>query len=157
VNLAERLALRRVVVPLDGSELAERALPYGEGLAKAFHVPVLVLRTTAYPARVGNPYMPEAMVLTQELAEQELQGAATYLDTQVAQLRAAGVECSSLLVDEPGPARAILARDAGDLIVMATHGRGGFDRAVFGSVADKVARSASGPVLVVPAAEHGAA
>jgi nucleotide-binding universal stress UspA family protein len=150
-DLGGRLAVRRVVVPLDGSELAERALPYASELATAFASPVLLLRTTAYPAHIGTPYLPEVMQLTQELAEQDLQRASAYLDAQVERLRSSGIDASSLLVDEPGPARAILARDEGDLIVMSTHGRGGFDRAVFGSVTDKVVRNSEASVLVIPA------
>lgn len=150
VGLSEQLAVRRVVVPLDGSELAERALPYGSVLADAFGATVLLIRSTAYPSHIGTPYLPEVMEVTQELAEQDLREARGYLDAWVERLRARGLECSSLVVDEPGPARAILAREAGDVIVMSTHGRGGFDRAVFGSVADKVVRNAEMPVLVVP-------
>ena len=147
---SETLLVRRVVIPLDGSEVSERALPYGAALASAFAAPVLLIRTTAYPSNIGTPYLPEVMQLTQELADRELREARAYLDARAERLRAQGVDCSILLVDEPGPARAILAREEGDVIVMSTHGRGGFDRAVFGSVADKVVRNADGPVLVVP-------
>lgn len=60
------------------------------------------------------------------------------------------LEVTESVVADRGAAHAILSQADGDLVVMSTHGRTGFDRVLFGSVADKVIRGTTGAVLVIP-------
>lgn len=128
--------LKRLVVPLDGSPLAEHALPYAAALAR-----ILAARVTLLYARWSA-------VLPDETAPD--------LDAVARRLRADGVEADTHLCHMPrveDAGRAILEAASGleaGLIVMATHGRGGLGRLLYGSVADQVLRQATLPVLLVP-------
>ncbi len=120
-----------VVVPLDGSELGERALVYAKGIADRSGAPILLLRV----ARVGadEPELTESREYLRRVAAQ-LPGR---VQIEVERGRAA-----DKIVE--------LAHQSGNpLIVMSTHGRGGLHRWMTGSVADKVVRLAETPVLLV--------
>lgn len=120
-----------VVVPLDGSELSERALVYGSEIAERSGAPLLLLRI----AQIGadEPEMAEI--------REYLRGVATRIPGRV-----------QFDVERGRPAETIvrLASESGDpLIIMSTHGRGGIRRWMTGSVADEVVRTAGEPVLLV--------
>ena len=134
------LVERQVVVPLDGSELAEVALPYGAALAKQFGVPLALIRSVHVPIHGGLSGVPDVMDLSTQASQ--------YLKEQVDRLSDDGLEVTENVVAD-GAARAIISKAEGDLVVMSTHGRGGSDRVLVGSVADKVVRGATGAVLVI--------
>ena len=122
----------RILVPLDGSALAEAALPRAEALAH-------LAPSTLYLLRAAPP--------------EEEGTAASYLETVADHLRARGLVVETLTV--PGdPTEAIVweaaHRDV-DVVVMATHGRGGVGRGLLGSVADQVLHRMALPVLLVRA------
>jgi nucleotide-binding universal stress UspA family protein len=136
----------RVVVPLDGSELAERALEPAANLARAFGVHVLLLsvrqsepgaerRVQFDPAETDDPARTAALA---------------YIKTQVARLRRSGIDSYGMMLNEPDPAETIADRVRGDLLVMATHGHEGFRQTLVGTVTDKVVRAASCAVMVMP-------
>ena len=139
---AEPLAMGKVVVPLDGSQLAEAALPFGATLAKQFGAPLVLMRTVPLPRVPDLSYLPDEMALSDD--------ASSYLKEHLDRLGSDGVRVSEVVVADNGTAHAILSEAESNLVVMSTHGRTGFDRAFFGSVADKVVRGASGPVMVIP-------
>ena len=141
-QVARPLARSQVVVPLDGSELAEAALPYGAALARHFGVPLALFRAVPGPKVAGLSYVPDTIDASHR--------ASVYLKEHLERLRGDGLEVTESVVADRGPAHAILSQAAGDLVVMSTHGRTGVDRALFGSVADKVIRGATGAVLVIP-------
>lgn len=153
--------VRRIVVPLDGSPIAERALPVAASLARQFRAPVSVVR--AVDAAAVVPAAPSvfgaAPVATAEIADQiwqeaEAEANATVTNA-VAQLRGEGVEASgAMLTGSPYFAISDALRP-GDLLVLTSHGRGGVRRWLLGSVAEKLVREAPAPVLLVPAAERG--
>lgn len=124
--------ISKILVPLDGSKLAEQVLPYARLLAEAFGAEVELLRVTdpdARPPFVGQP-------------------SGDYL--KMAALRCLpGV--SYFCVESTGsPAQTIIeASRKADLIAMATHGTSGLRRWLLGSVASKVAQSATLPLLLV--------
>jgi len=123
--------IERILVPLDGSELAEVVLPYVEYLA----------------GRTGAG----VRLFTAVASEAERQEATSYLTAKRDRLREAAVE-ATLSVTPDGEAEAILAAaDAwqADLIAMSTHGRSGVMRWVFGSVADKIIHAQEVPPLLV--------
>jgi nucleotide-binding universal stress UspA family protein len=152
---------RRILVALDGSEVAERILPHVEALAEKFGSALTLLRATPGMGEVvaatgaGGGPMDGEVVDPTPIIEAERQEAAAYLDAAAADLRGKGltVDC-----DQPeGPAGELVVERArrlgADLIAMTTHGRGGLERLVFGSVADAVLRNAPCPVLLVRVSE----
>jgi len=140
---------RSILVPLDGSPFGEHALPLATALAStaaATIEAVLVHRPLISDRNLEG--LPSIEQLEQQVRAEE-QG---YLDGIAERLAAAGVQGFVQLLEGPDVGRALLAHAhaaGSDLIVMCTHGRGGFARAWLGSVADEVVRSAEIPVLLV--------
>jgi nucleotide-binding universal stress UspA family protein len=135
----------RVVVPLDGSDLAEAALPYATELASAFGASVYLLRGVTH---VGALAATHRSFNPKRLKSERMNGA-DYLAERADAVRGAGVAVEVEVLTESALAEAITARAGDGLIVLTTNGHGGLDRAVFGSVADKVVRGATCPVLVI--------
>src|SRR5690242_17314652 len=148
--------IRRVLVPLDGSERAERALPLAITVARATHSSVTLLRVIQTSAW-GGPHLGDLIapqVIT-EILEDEAGEARHYLNGVAERLRSRQIATVSTVIahGEPGTAVLETEREAGaDLVVMATHGRTGLERAAVGSVADHVLRKGQAPVLLVRAA-----
>lgn len=122
----------RILVPLDGSPLAEQAIPRAVSLAKGAraHIQVLMVHEGWSDRR--------------------------YIDTAAADIREAASVPTKGTIVHGSPAEAIVARareTGADLIVMTSHGRTGISRLWLGSVADHVVRAATIPVLVLPADE----
>ncbi len=129
-----------ILVPLDGSPLAELALPFASVLARVAGGRLFLIHAAS-----------DMAMLRRGSTELDI---AVHLDRLADRLRKSGIVTSQQVVyDEPPRAIAQVARDhQAALIVMATHGRGGIGRALYGSVADQVLRSSSVPVLLVPIA-----
>jgi nucleotide-binding universal stress UspA family protein len=149
----------KILVPLDGSQLAEIALPHAVNLAKASRAEVVLLHAVAeqekyhlmesYTIGATEDFSEKAMAKQQA----EEARAREYLAPLVEKLKAEGLTASSVTVIGP-PAETITdyARDEGvDVIVMSTHGRSGVQRWLLGSVAEKVLHGATAPVLLVRA------
>lgn len=133
-----------ILVPLDGSELAERALPYAEVLARASRCRILLLRVVpATHVILGDPMTDQAKAVRE---------AESYLADVVARLKTPQIIESAVFIGDPADS---IVEEVGlrnvDLIVMSTHGRSGLGRWVYGSVADQVMRRAMVPVLLIPA------
>lgn len=144
----------RIVVPLDGSELAERTIPVLERFGLAAGATLLLVRAVGFPHSVASPYLPHTIVENRQLVEEERSRAEAYLERVAADLAARGLKTETAVVLAEFVAHGILdhAREAAaDFIAMASHGRGGLERLLLGSVADKVVRGSDVPVLVVPA------
>jgi nucleotide-binding universal stress UspA family protein len=137
----------RIVVPLDGSELAERAIDPAIELARACRVHLLLLHILPDAGRLE--LVPSADRETERRAR-ERDEMKDYLKRQVARVRRAGAHAYGMLLAEPHPAESIADRVEGDVIVMATHGYGRMDRVLLESVTDRVVRAAVCPVIVVP-------
>ena len=149
-----------ILVPLDGSHLAEAALPPALELARKFNSKLSLAWVIQPPhlimtAANGSVY---AQLLT-EMRQQSEQDAQAYLRAHQGSLRQQGFVVQTQLTEGENVADALLEVAATldvDTIVMSTHGRGGLSRWVFGSVADKVLRHASVPVLLIRAKEETA-
>jgi nucleotide-binding universal stress UspA family protein len=151
----------RVVVPLDGSRLAEAALEEATGLTnKLGHILLVTAVDNDVPKIGGFPFYPLAgmgmaylKASQQELYESNL----AYLTQMVAKLRAQGFN-AEVDIRYGSPAEVIVhaAEDfKADLIVMSSHGRTGFSRQSLGSVAVGVLKSSKRPVFIVhPAEKH---
>lgn len=139
-----------VLVPLDGSELAERALPYAAGLVRALGGELLLVR--AAPVRASEADGINWGTSAYARGEAELEAVAE-------RLRAAGIRVQTHVALGMSAAAAILAaagEQRADLVVMSTHGRSGLGRVLYGSVADEVLRGSDVPVLLVSAGCEGA-
>ena len=140
---------RSIVVPLDGSDFAEHALPTAQSLARRHGATLHVVRVYVPVAGVyGEHAVPYDEVLDRELMER----AQEYLDGVVRRLVAdGGVRARADLLE--GPIAESIARHAAavgaDLLVMTTQGRGPLVRFWLGSVADELVRHAEIPVLIV--------
>lgn len=144
---------KRILVPLDGSELAEKALPLAATIGRQFNSELILIRMVefAYPTLLLPHLTSTTAVSMSETYEQAQEEAWFYLLEQQQKLQAEGLE-SQILLCEAVPAEGIIyaaKENSVDCIVMSTHGRGGIARWSLGSVADKVARYAACPVLLV--------
>jgi nucleotide-binding universal stress UspA family protein len=148
-------ALKSIVVPLDGSKLAERVLPRAIDLAKKLSLKIVLTRAYQIPlsAAYGGaeaPYIPNRDALLNLVREE----ASAYLEEKVNELHQNGIDKVSLILSVGSGADEIieLARSIRDnLIAMCTHGRSGVKRWALGSVTEKVVRHSADPVLVVRA------
>ena len=150
-----------ILVPLDGSELAEQALPpaleirskFGSKLILVRSVESLAQHMLQAPIIVEQPAAAAATVeLMEEVVESEHDEATKYLQGL---LRKSGEDVEAVVV-EGNPADAIseFAKQRGvGLIAMSSHGRGGLGRLVFGSVADAILRHSEVPVLLIRSKE----
>lgn len=146
------IEFKRILVPLDGTPLAERALAPATVLALKLESQIILLRALEIPTSPLPAYYPKtARNQMLEVCELMRQEAESYLKALEADLRGQGLDVRILLPDPP-PAESIIdaaAAEDVDLIAMSTHGRGGLARWAFGSVADKVAHYSSCPVLLI--------
>lgn len=139
------IRIDRILCPVDLSEISARALSHAVALARWFEAEVTVLHvdTNVLPSTGPIPVPPEPI-------------AAVQADVKRFAERAAVPEVGMVVVVDEGytsASRRIVDRAAEletDLLVMGTHGRGGFDRLVLGSTTEKVIRKVRCPVLTVP-------
>ena len=144
--------LRRIVVPLDGSPLAEAVLEPATQLGGLLGAEFILYRAVVVLPPMHLPYpavmlVPEQTEVTSVLEQQ----AAQYLDDLAKGLRARGLHVETAVEVTTDPVAALSTwseRHGADLIALATHGHGGATRLLLGSVADKLLRSASVPLFV---------
>jgi nucleotide-binding universal stress UspA family protein len=149
---------RKIMVPLDGSELAECVLPHVEAIADGCRIQDIVL------ARVVEPYepirgkayyslLPEEHKEDWKWVEEGKSAAEKYLHEIAGRLRVGGRNVETkILVGRAAETLSDLASKGGiDLVVIATHGRSGVGRWLLGSTADRIMRSSCVPVLMVRA------
>jgi nucleotide-binding universal stress UspA family protein len=136
-----------ILVPLDGSPLAEQALPYASTLARTGQARVILVRATLAHALPGL-----------DSAKDQLRGelsARDYLATVAGRLMAQGIEVET--ANPPGDAAEKILEQVRiwnpDLVVMATHGRGGLAHMIYGSVTQAVLAQSPVPVLLVRAGQ----
>lgn len=141
----------RLLVTLDGSEMGASILDLAAGVADTFDAELHLLRVVAYPVEIASPYLPHTVQMNQKIVDQARASAEEYLDGIVDDLAQRGVAATAHVVVDHQAGHTI-AQQAdeleADLVVMATHGRGGFRRTILGSTTDKVIRSVHVPVLV---------
>jgi nucleotide-binding universal stress UspA family protein len=142
---------KRLLVPLDGSGLAEIALPYAEEMARHFGSEVILVNVRT---QAEDPEKPEHRVYLSKMAATITQDIKKSPDLPHGEK----VKVESAIIGSPGllihPAEEILEyaiRENISLIVMATHGRTGIRRWTLGSTANKIARAFKCPVLFIRA------
>ena len=148
----------RIILPLDGSEASEQALPHVNALASRLSLPIRLL----HAVEPDSPTIAQSLYSNRRWAEpaslREVK-AREYLDRTAASLRDAGFRVSTT-VPSLEPASAIVedaAQDSGALIAMASHGRSGLARWWMGSVADKVLHMTHNPLMIIRVNEGGSA
>ena len=143
---------QRILVPLDGSRLAEQVLPYVGAFSKALGSPVLLLR-------IFNPVRPELNNLPihgqylDRLDPSYRDQALESLNEYMVSIEELGVVVSRT-VHEGDPATHIIneaGKESDTLIAMSTHGRSGITRLMMGSVTDKVLQATTSPLLIIRA------
>lgn len=141
---------RQIVVPLDGSQLAEEALEEAKKMAKAASTPLKLLRVVDTYRTQSLPATGMALdySMLSELAEEEIQDATAYLTDIVNGLKSDGFDVSGDVLQGPIARQICSVADPEDLIVMSSHGRTGIKRWFLGSVAEEVMRNAECPVLL---------
>jgi nucleotide-binding universal stress UspA family protein len=147
----------RILVPVDGSEVSDAGAADALELAAKLGATVRFFNVIdlTFLARAGEGVSTYAA----QLSDAARSDAATLLERALERASAAGVQAESgsteIMTGRPGDAIALeAARFKAELIVMGTHGRRGFQRAILGSDAESVVRQASVPVLLVPSRER---
>jgi nucleotide-binding universal stress UspA family protein len=142
--------IQRILCPIDFSEESRHALEHAVAFAKWYRAPITVLHVLSTPPPLVPPTgvsagAPFPLAEPVEQIAEELRRFCQPLMPSGQQLE--------VVVQEGGAAREIVAHAesiTADLVIMGTHGRGGFERLVLGSVTEKVLRLARCPVLTVP-------
>lgn len=138
---------KKILVPLDGSKLAEVVLSHVERLAWELGSSLILLRVVRPPRSGDYPWQEEMMALSQEREAVFKREARTYLAARRGELREKSIEVSTQVIISDAVAAAILDsadQEEVDLIATSTHGRSGLSRWVYGSVAD-----ADCPILLI--------
>jgi len=140
---------KNILVPLDGSELAEVALPYAEELAVKLGIGIQLLRVVTLP--VYSELSGGVYTLEQEVASRS--GAKEYLDRVSCNLKAKGITVQSDIKCGTAAEEIIehTSRDEIGLTVLATHGYSGVTRWAMGSTADRVVRGIEKSVVLIRA------
>jgi nucleotide-binding universal stress UspA family protein len=157
-------APRRIVVPLDGSARSETALPIASRIAAGLDVPIHLVQAitmddvlaTARRLVANGSQDASAAEEPYEVSRKETEaGVIHYLKRHAEELRGSGLEAEVAILHGT-PVFALLdSIEADDLVVLTSHGQGGYQRWLLGSVAEKLVREAKSPVLLVPSRERG--
>jgi nucleotide-binding universal stress UspA family protein len=149
---------KKVLVPLDGSELAECVLPHVEVIANGCQIVDIVFVRALEPFQMPHSVPGRGEFAFSEkdmkrMTEQRKAAAEDYLNNIVNKLKFDGATLhSEVLFGQAAESIAEYSeKNDIDLIIIATHGRSGVSRWVWGSVADKILRSSCVPVLMVKA------
>lgn len=147
---------KTILVPLDGSELAEAILPHAEELARLFGSAVILIQVMELPHLVGLPKgeiydsLPQ---MTPAEVNRHLLETRRYMQQVVERLEGKGITARSLV--EYGPIVVTIMRvarqEGAELIAMASHGRGGLTDVYYGSVAAGILQRIDRPLLIVRA------
>ncbi len=148
---------QKIMVPLDGSKLAECALPYVEELAKGCGTEEVILvsvteRVQGYRVFDDSTQLRGQRLIREAVGKKQEQ-AQRYLGRIAKSMKAKGISVDTeVLLGDPAEEIISYAKHPGcDIIVISSHGRSGISRWAFGSVADKIFRASCVPILMVRA------
>lgn len=139
---------RKILVPLDGSPLAEQALPHAQALARSENAEIVILRVPIVPAREffgRNTAM--ASMVSHEIDEESEK----YVQAEVRKLEKKGSKVTGLIREGPLTETILEVADEihADMIAMSTHGRSGIQHWLKGSVAEDVVHHTHIPVILI--------
>jgi len=144
--------LSKIILPLDGSNAAEAALPFAEELSKALGLEVILIQVIGVETTVRfGPMAPDSWPVPSDILQRLDVVASGYLKGLATELKNKGLTVQwEILRGSAGPRIVEFAKETTDsLVAMTTHGRSGFRRWVMGSVTDEVVRHTGEPVLVM--------
>ncbi|MEX0750771.1 MAG: universal stress protein [Dehalococcoidia bacterium] len=142
------IAVKHILVPLDGSDMSEMAIPVGVGLAKAFGARVSLVRVVrwavqAYPYTLPDAYLPQV--------DEELEaGAKKYLQRKESEIKDVEARAFVIRGAVAEGLQEFIDKEAADFVVMTTHARAGLARLALGSVADRMLQAPVPVMLVRP-------
>lgn len=139
---------KKILVPLDGSQLAKRALDEAEKLANCFSAEIILFEVVPFMPIYGSPELVTPLIVD----EKQKEAAEKYLANLSEELKKKGLKVTGVVRTGQQVAVEIIdfAKESGaNLIVMCTHGRSGISRWVLGSVALKVLTRAETPILLI--------
>lgn len=139
---------RKILVPLDGSELAEAALPHAEAIARSEGAEIILLRIPMMPA---TEFFAREPSLAMKIHEEEQAEAVKYINKKMEEIKKDHIKVSVVTQDGavPDTILAVAEETHADMIAMSTHGRTGVQRWLLGSVADRVVHHAHIPVMLI--------
>ncbi|MCE9644968.1 MAG: universal stress protein [Chloroflexi bacterium] len=139
---------KKILVPLDGSELAEAVLPHAQALAKAEGAEIVIMRVPVTP---NLEYLARSPGLATKIIEETEIEAEEYLQAETSKLAKEGAKVTSIMREGPIPEMILKVADEihADVIAMSTHGRSGIQRWLMGSVADRVVHHSHIPVMLI--------
>jgi nucleotide-binding universal stress UspA family protein len=147
---------KKILVCLDGSETAERIVPFAIDQALAMKAELILMRVVHIPGGLtldipGSPSLPVRGASAPEHLQKDESDALSYLKKTAEVFRARGVKVSvNTMVGAPGPSIISYSKENGvDLIAIASHGHSGFRNVLLGSTAEYVIRESSLPVLMI--------
>jgi len=148
------ITYRKIIVPLDGSKLAECVLPHAEAIALSCQVKLIELVYVVTPVEVHiRPFVPFDESQEREMNLAAVKEAADYLAGIKTTFAAKGINAISRVLS--GSAASTLAYDIAqsgvDLVVICTHGRSGPSRWAWGNIADRLLHATCTPVMMVRA------
>lgn len=141
---------KKILVPLDGSELSQRALGQAEQLARAFGSEIILFQVVPFMPIYGSPELVTPLIVD----EKQRESVEKHLAKLAEGLKEKGFEVTTMVKTGQQVALEIIdfAEESGvDLIVMCTHGRSGITRWVLGSVTLKVLTRGNTPILLIRA------
>lgn len=139
---------KKILVPLDGSELSKEALSPAEKLAKTFDAEITLFQVVPFMPIYGSPELVTPLIID----EKQKEAAERDLTNLAEEVKKRGIKVTATVRTGQQVAVEIIdfAKESGvDLIVMCTHGRSGFTRWVLGSVTHKVLTRAETPILLI--------
>ncbi len=142
---------KNIMVPMDGSKLAEAVLPHVAAIAQACSPTTVTFIRVNEPLPIVMQESPLSDDNVKDMEKKNKSFAEQYLDDLAQRVKYNGVKVKTIVLDG-NPANAIANyadKNNADLIVIATHGRSGPSRWVWGGTADHILRSTCTPVLMV--------
>jgi nucleotide-binding universal stress UspA family protein len=139
---------KKILVPLDGSDLAKRALDEAEKLAGCFGAEIILFEVVPFMPIYGSPELVTPLIVD----EKQKEAAEKYVVNLSEELKKKGFKATAMVRTGQQVAVEIIdfAKECGaNLIIMCTHGRSGISRWVLGSVALKVLTRAETPILLI--------
>lgn len=139
---------KKILVPLDGSPLAETVLPHAQAIAKKEGAEIILLRIPTMPAQ---EFMDRQPAIAAKIKDEELAAAENYVNAKMRALKKNNIKVRTVTQAGPVPDTIleVAEKTHADMIAMSTHGRTGVQRWLIGSVADKVVHHAHIPVMLI--------
>lgn len=139
---------KRILVPLDGSPLAEAALPHAEAIARAEGAEIVLLRVPVVPV---TEFFNREPSIGAKIQEEEDAEAERYINKIACNVNRLHIPVSAITREGfvPETILAVAEETHADLIAMSTHGRAGVQRWLMGSVADRVVHHSHIPVILI--------